>query len=94
MPNLCSFKDLTEMEVLAVTNSDAQDTSAAKMSATEEDDEADIIPATLTLKANEKQAHELILLTNECKISAVFVRRPTSTTNATPTPEPTTNPAQ
>lgn len=89
MPNICAFEDLMAVEVLAVTNSDAQDTSAAKMS--DDDDDADIIPATLTLKVNEKQARELILLSNECQVSAVFVSR-SSTVAATPTPIPTPKP--
>lgn len=72
--NLISYDDLMYLEVLAITNSKAEDLD--KRESNMETDTSDaIIPTTITLSVNQNQAEELIELENTGNIHIVFVGR-------------------
>lgn len=72
--SLVLYDDLIYVEVLAITNSKAEDLD--KRTANSESDTSDVvIPSTITLSVNRTQAKELVELENTANIHAVFVGR-------------------
>ena len=71
---LAEYADLRYLEVLAVTNSSAEDLSSRKYDS-EKDSSDKVIPATVTLSVNQNQAEELVVLENTSSLHIVFVGR-------------------
>ena len=72
--SLVLYDDLIYVEVLAITNSKAEDLD--KRTANSESDTSDVvIPSTITLSVNRTQAKELVELENTANIHVVFVGR-------------------
>ena len=71
---LADYNDLQYIEVIAVSNSSAEELST-RNSDSETDSSDKVIPATVTLSVNRNQAQELVFLENTSSIHIVFVGR-------------------
>lgn len=72
--SLVLYDDLMYVEVLAVTNSKAEDLDKRAVSKETDTNDA-VIPSTVTLSVNRNQAKELVELENKGTIHIVFVGR-------------------
>lgn len=71
---IAEYPDLQYVEVLGVSNSNAEELSA-RMPDDETDAADSLIPATVTLAVNQNQARELVILENMSSIHIVFAGR-------------------
>lgn len=71
---LAEYTDLLYLEVIGVSNANAEELSE-RTSGSETDSSDKVIPATVTLSVNRNQAHELIMLENTSSLHIVFVGR-------------------
>lgn len=71
---LAEYTDLLYLEVIGVSNANAEELSE-RTSGSETDSSDKVIPATVTLSVNRNQAQELIMLENTSSLHIVFVGR-------------------
>ena len=71
---LAEYTDLLYLEVIGVSNANAEELST-RTSDSETDSSDKVIPATVTLSVNRNQAQELIMLENTSSLHIVFVGR-------------------
>lgn len=71
---LAEYEDLEYLEVIGVSNSNAEELSE-RSSDSETDSSDKLIPATVTLSVNQNQARELVILENTGSIHIVFAGR-------------------
>lgn len=71
---LSEYDDLKYIEVISVSNSNAEEISTRNADV-ETDTSDKIVPATVTLSVNQNQAQELVILENTSNIHIVFVGR-------------------
>lgn len=71
---LAEYSDLEYLEVIGVSNSNAEELSERK-SDSETDSSDKVVPATVTLSVNKNQAQELVILENTGSIHIVFAGR-------------------